>query len=86
MKTVLILAAALGFLVLAITLCLHEWRELGGFDLSPAGYTALAMGVVVASVLGGGLMALIFFSSRSGLDDEVSAAAETVERHDDARR
>ena len=85
MKIVFAVVAALGFLAMAIALCLHEWREIGGADMSAAGYAALVIGAIVATLLGGGLMGLVFFSSRSGLDDEVAAAGATAEQSDDAR-
>ena len=84
MKTMLAVAVALMFLALTITLSVHEWRELGGADIGNAGYIALVFGTIVATLLGGGLMGLIFVSSRSGLDEAV--ANETTEQPDDARR
>jgi len=83
MKTVLAVVLSLVFLALAIAVATYEWDELGGAEIGHAGYVALVMGVVVAILLGGGLMGLVFFSSRSGLDDAVAGA--TTEQSDDAR-
>jgi hypothetical protein len=35
-------------------------------------YAAMAGGIIVSLVVGGGLMALVFYSSRAGYDDRAS--------------
>ena len=45
------------------------WTEMGDTTMSSGGYVALAIGVVVATAVGAGLMGLVFFSSRRGFDD-----------------
>ena len=42
------------------------WRELGQIDLGFHGWVALILGSVAMVALGGGLMWLSFYSSRSG--------------------
>ena len=44
------------------------WRELGKIDLGFHGWVALILGSVAMVALGGGLMWLSFYSSRSGHD------------------
>jgi hypothetical protein len=44
------------------------WRELGQIDLGFHGWVALILGSVAMVALGGGLMWLSFYSSRSGHD------------------
>lgn len=44
------------------------WRELGQIDLGFHGWVALILGSVAMIALGGGLMWLSFYSSRSGHD------------------
>ena len=44
------------------------WRELGQIDLGFHGWIALTLGSVAMVSLGGGLMWLSFYSSRSGHD------------------
>jgi hypothetical protein len=61
-------AACLGFIALVL---LVIW-VMGGFEnahLSLAGWIAYGLGVVLTSVLGVGLMALVFYSDRSGGDE-----------------
>jgi len=45
------------------------WNGLGASEMSPAGWLALGLGVVVTLALGIGLMSLMFISSRRGYDD-----------------
>jgi hypothetical protein len=46
----------------------HFWGEITGSPISLAGKIAMAIGMFVTLALGGGLMALSFYSARSGRD------------------
>ena len=50
------------------------WRELGQIDLGFHGWVALILGSVAMVALGGGLMWLSFYSSRSGHDSAAHSA------------
>ena len=63
----IVLLAILAFSVGGLAVA---WRMAGNTAMSVHGYVALAIGVVASLALGGGLMALAFFSSRRGYDDE----------------
>lgn len=56
------------FLVAALVYAFHAWNALGGVTVSPMGWTFLILGIVVTTAVGGGLMALLFYSSRKGRD------------------
>ena len=56
------------FLIAAIAYAIHAWSALGGVEVSPLGWTFLALGVFFTIVVGGGLMALVFYSSRHNYD------------------
>ena len=56
------------FLVIAIWYAMHAWNRMEGVGISPAGWVFLVLGVVVTFVVGAGLMALLFYSSRKGKD------------------
>jgi prolipoprotein diacylglyceryltransferase len=58
----------LGFLVAAIAYAVHAWNALDGVGISPLGWTFLVFGVVFTILVGGGLMALLFYSSRHHYD------------------
>jgi hypothetical protein len=55
-------------LVAAGWYALHVWNSLSGVQMSGAGWTFLVMGVLVTTAVGGGLMALVFYSSRHNMD------------------
>jgi hypothetical protein len=45
------------------------WTLEDGIEVSTAGYVAMAAGVLFSLIVGCGLMALIFYSSRNGYDE-----------------
>ncbi len=54
-------------------------------NVPDAGYIALAFGVVFSLVVGVGLMALVFYSSRKGYDEPAVLVQEGETDPDDAR-
>ena len=46
------------------------WTRVDGPPMPPTGYIAMTIGVVFSLIVGCGLMALVFYSSRYGYDDE----------------
>lgn len=63
----LTIGAAVAVAVIAVVV--QMWVSLGDVSLSPAGWAALVLGVVLALALGIGLMALVFISNRRGFDE-----------------
>jgi hypothetical protein len=61
------------FALLAVSLWFAgtAWSHLGAnaIDIPFYGYLAIGGGVVMSLLVGGGLMALVFYSSRHGYDD-----------------
>ena len=55
-------------LILVVAASWIVWREMGQIDLGFHGWVALILGSVGMVALGGGLMWLSFYSSRSGHD------------------
>ena len=58
---------------LVVILCAAVWFMFYGWNLTNAqistnGYIALGLGIVFSILVGGGLMALLFWSSRKGYD------------------
>jgi hypothetical protein len=47
------------------------WSSAAGTAVPLAGYAAMAIGIVFSLLLGVGLMALVFYSSRAGYDEPV---------------
>ena len=68
----LIILALFALLALAVWFASSAWVHLGGDAIPLYGWFAIAGGVLVSLLVGGGLMALVFYSSRHGYDDDVS--------------
>ncbi len=62
-----------GFAIAALAfvgfLSVRSWISLGDVDISTNGWIAIILGVVVTLAVGGGLMALVFYSSNKHYDD-----------------
>ena len=56
-------------LALAVWFAAAAWGHIGGDSIPLYGYVAIAGGVLFSLIIGGGLMALVFYSSRHGYDD-----------------
>lgn len=67
--------------------CILGYLGWTGTDTSvPAsGYVALVLGVVFSLVVGAGLMAVLFYSSRNGYDEPVVLIPEPESGQDDGR-
>jgi hypothetical protein len=66
-------------LIVALWFAGMAWTSFDGEPMPAEGYYAMIGGVVFSLVVGCGLMALVFYSSRRGYDD--AAGGETP--HDD---
>jgi hypothetical protein len=61
-----------GLLGLALWFAASTFSRMSGDEIPLYGYVAIAGGVLVSLLVGGGLMALVFYSHRHGYDDDVS--------------
>ena len=67
----IVLAVALfAMLVAAGWHALTAWNGANGAPMPTTGYVALTLGVVFSLIVGCGLMALLFYSSRHGYDEQ----------------
>jgi hypothetical protein len=64
-----LIAFLLALLILTVVVTVLGWRSAAGTTVPTSGYVALAAGVLFSLVVGVGLMALVFYSSRSGYDE-----------------
>ena len=71
MRTLIILPL-FALLALAVWFAGTAWVHLGGDDIPLYGWLAIAGGVLVSLAVGGSLMALVFYSSRHGYDDDAN--------------
>ncbi len=69
MKVFLIVIVLGALLAASVGVSLLASREIGDVDIGWHGAIALGLGVGLSCLLGGGLMALMFFSARRGYDD-----------------
>ena len=58
----------IGFLIASVAYAIHAWDALDGVGISTTGWAFLVLGVVFTVLVGGGLMALLFYSSRHHYD------------------
>ena len=58
----------LGLLGWALWYGVASWNALAGVKISPLGWVFMILGVVVTFLVGAGLMALVFYSSRHNMD------------------
>jgi len=57
-----------GLLAGAIAYAVHAWRAMDGVQMSMLGWIFLGLGIVITFLVGAGLMALVFYSSRHNMD------------------
>jgi hypothetical protein len=70
MRTLLVVVPLLALLALAVWFAGAAWVRLGGEPIPLYGYVAIVGGVLFSLLVGGGLMALVFYSNRHGYDDD----------------
>jgi hypothetical protein len=69
MRTLALIAALGVLLIAALAAAAYLWSSLAEVEIGFHGVLALVLGVLLSLVLGGGLMALVFYSSRHGHDE-----------------
>jgi uncharacterized membrane protein YidH (DUF202 family) len=69
LATIALVAVLLAILAAAGWYAARAWIEVSGPPMPATGYVAMALGVVFSLVVGCGLMALLFYSSRHGYDE-----------------
>jgi len=68
MKSALLILPMLALLGFAFWWAIYAWNSVH-VQMSVHGYIAMILGIVFSLVIGCGLMALMFYSSRHGYDD-----------------
>ncbi len=81
MKSVLLILFLGALLLVSAVGAYWLWTDMAGVEISLHGMIALIGGLILTFLVGGGLMALAFFSSRSGHDQKVSDAEGIRPRH-----
>ena len=63
-------AVAVIVIAVLVVIATRNWESIGPTGISPLGWIALILGVLVTIGVGVGLMALVFISNRRGYDDD----------------
>jgi hypothetical protein len=69
MRKLAILIPLVLLLGLAVWFMIYSWNAIEGPPIPTTGYVAMWLGIVFSLVVGCGLMALVFYSSRHGYDE-----------------
>lgn len=69
MRRFYIMVPLVALLIAAFWFAIHEWSAIEGPPIPTTGYVAMGLGIVFSLIVGCGLMALVFYSSRHGYDD-----------------
>jgi hypothetical protein len=70
--TLVLVAALLGILAGASWYAAQAWLSVDGPPMPATGYVAMTLGVVFSLLVGFALMALLFYSSRHGYDEQAA--------------
>ena len=68
----IVVIALMGLLGASLYYAFGIWTTLGAADMPGWIYAAMFGGVLFSLLVGGGLMGLVFYSSRAGYDDRAS--------------
>lgn len=71
-NTVILVVALFALLGVSLYFAYDVWASIETGDVPPVIWAALAGGVFFSLLIGGGLMALVFYSNRKGYDDRAS--------------
>ena len=76
MKTIIIVGALVALLIASAWWSFDVWTSVGDVEMQGPGIVAMVIGVAFTLAVGGGLMFLVFYSSRKGFDDLDGPTAE----------
>jgi len=62
------IVALVALLAGAVCYAVFAWQQVPNVGISPKGWLFLVLGVIFTTLVGGGLMLLLFYSSRKGKD------------------
>jgi hypothetical protein len=68
MRKFAIVVPLVALLAASVWFAFYSWTAIEGPPIPTEGYVAMALGVLFSLVVGIGLMALVFYSSRHGYD------------------
>ena len=81
MRSAITIVFLVGLLAATAGVTLWAWREIGEVEIGRHGLIALGLGAGLTFLVGAGLMALMFLSSRRGYDERAHQADPTHADH-----
>jgi hypothetical protein len=69
MRSYALIAVLLAILGAAVFFSYGLWTAVDFADIPTSGYVAMGLGILFSLIIGCGLMALVFYSSRHGYDE-----------------
>jgi cation transporter-like permease len=78
--TIALVGALIAILAVAFWFAASAWTALSGPPMPTVGYVAMTLGIVFSLIVGCGLMALVFYSSRHGYDDQHPAERDNEQQ------
>ena len=80
MRVALVIIVLLAFLAGAVFVAHYGWVSAGDVVMPAWGWLMLGLGVFFTILVGGGLMALVFYSSHAGFDEPPEIVQEKKHR------
>src|SRR5262245_13864127 len=80
MQTALVITVLLAILAGAVFVGHYGWLSAGDVTMPAWGWLMMGLGIFFTLLVGGGLMALVFYSSRAGFDEPPEVVQETKNR------
>ena len=80
MQTALVITVLLAILAGAIFVGHYGWVSAGEVTMPIWGWLMMGLGILFTLLVGGGLMALVFYSSRAGFDEPPEVVQEKKHR------
>jgi hypothetical protein len=80
MRKYLVIVPLLALLALSIYFAIFSWSAIEGPPVPAEGHFAMWLGIVFSLLVGCGLMALAFYSSRTGHDDAAATYTDDPKR------
>jgi hypothetical protein len=79
MRRYAVIVPLVAILAASVWFAIYAWTALDGPAVPLEGQIAMGLGIVFSLIVGCGLMALVFYSSRHGFDD--AAKLDSSDKH-----
>lgn len=76
MRALAIFVPLFALLIASIWFAVGLWNVVGDAAMPTGGYVAMVLGIVFSVIVGCGLMALVFYSSRHGYDERANYSSK----------